>query len=667
MTERRTGQSTDRTRVLYVDDAEPAAALSAGEDVRVETAATVAGARDRLDDDRGRVDCVVSEYDLPDSDGLALLESVRHDHPNLPFVVYTGSGSEAIASEAIGMGATDYVPKTAGGETLAERVDRAVATARVETDSGVSGARMRELTNAFPDVAFILDEDGRYLEVLSGPETESLRAVDQEQLIGKRIHDAFDDAEAERYLEHIRTTLESGTVETIEYRTETETGERWYEGRTAPLRDAIDGRDAVVWVARDVTDRRGYERKLAQRRDELARLNRINELINSTLQSLIEATNREEIERAVCEELADSPFYQFAWTGPAWVKDERMRPSVVAGIDRDELVELLDATNAVPRPDNSFVHVLTENESVVIHDVADSTRISDREREAMLDLGMSSAALVPLTYGDTNYGVLAISGGYPNAFGDGELAGLEALAEIVGFVINAVQNRNLIFSDSAVELTFRVEDSDSAFGRLSADLDCRVELEGIVPASEDRLIEYVSLTGAPTDAVLDRAAEMDAFETYRVVHEDGEECLLETEPAWSGVDQLVQAAAVVKSAIAENGDVTFVSEAPSETEVRNVVERLREMYPDVELTGKREVDRPVRTMQEMRQTIADALTDKQQSALRAAYFAGYYEYPRESTAEEVAASLGITSPTLHQHLRAAQCKLVGAFLDSWSE
>nr|WP_255457504.1 helix-turn-helix domain-containing protein [Halorussus sp. JP-T4] len=57
------------------------------------------------------------------------------------------------------------------------------------------------------------------------------------------------------------------------------------------------------------------------------------------------------------------------------------------------------------------------------------------------------------------------------------------------------------------------------------------------------------------------------------------------------------------------------------------------------------------------------MTEKQRTALQAAYFGGYYEYPRESTGEEVADSLDISSPTLHQHLRAAQRKLVGTFLD----
>ncbi|MFC7027627.1 helix-turn-helix domain-containing protein [Halomicroarcula sp. GCM10025710] len=47
------------------------------------------------------------------------------------------------------------------------------------------------------------------------------------------------------------------------------------------------------------------------------------------------------------------------------------------------------------------------------------------------------------------------------------------------------------------------------------------------------------------------------------------------------------------------------------------------------------------------------MTDRQAEILRAAYLAGYYAWPRDTTAEELAESLDISSPTLHQHLRRA--------------
>jgi len=70
---------------------------------------------------------------LPDADGLALLDAVRADDEACPFVLFTGTGSEAIASEAISAGITDYLRRDATEyATLAETVRTAVETARAD-------------------------------------------------------------------------------------------------------------------------------------------------------------------------------------------------------------------------------------------------------------------------------------------------------------------------------------------------------------------------------------------------------------------------------------------------------------------------------------------------------------------------------------------------------
>jgi len=123
--------------LLHVDDdrdfLEMAAAFLEREPHPLDVASvTCAGdALDRLATDD--VDCVVSDYDMPDRDGLALLDAVRDRDPDLPFILFTGKGSEEIASEAISRGVTDYLQK--GSETeqftvLSNRVVNAVRSYR---------------------------------------------------------------------------------------------------------------------------------------------------------------------------------------------------------------------------------------------------------------------------------------------------------------------------------------------------------------------------------------------------------------------------------------------------------------------------------------------------------------------------------------------------------
>lgn len=79
------------------------------------------------------IDCVVSDYDMPELDGLELLSAVREAFPSKPFFLFTGRGSEEIASEAISKGVTDYLQKGTGAEQyelLANRCLNAVEKAR---------------------------------------------------------------------------------------------------------------------------------------------------------------------------------------------------------------------------------------------------------------------------------------------------------------------------------------------------------------------------------------------------------------------------------------------------------------------------------------------------------------------------------------------------------
>ena len=113
----------------------------------------------------------------------------------------------------------------------------------------------------------------------------------------------------------------------------------------------------------------------------------------------------------------------------------------------------------------------------------------------------------------------------------------------------------------------------------------------------------------------------------------------------------------------EDGTARLVAEFAPNVDVRTLVEALNGQYPGIELRSKREVTPTEQSPTGFRESMDDRLTEKQQSVLRAAYHAGYFEWPRGSTAEELADSMDVSSPTLHNHLRRAQQKLLSAFFD----
>ena len=93
-------------------------------DVRTFTDPQVA--LEQLNDD---TDCILSDYEMPNMDGVELLEEVRSIYPDLPYILFTGKGNEEIASKAISAGVTDYFQKRQGSsryEILANRIENAV-------------------------------------------------------------------------------------------------------------------------------------------------------------------------------------------------------------------------------------------------------------------------------------------------------------------------------------------------------------------------------------------------------------------------------------------------------------------------------------------------------------------------------------------------------------
>jgi PAS domain S-box-containing protein len=131
----------DAVRVLHVDDDAAFASTTAtflereSERFDVETAPSGAAALDRLAD--AEYDCVVSDYQMPGRNGLELLRAVRADDPDLPFLLFTGEGSESIASEAISAGVTDYLRKGTGTDQyalLANKIENAVERHRTERE-----------------------------------------------------------------------------------------------------------------------------------------------------------------------------------------------------------------------------------------------------------------------------------------------------------------------------------------------------------------------------------------------------------------------------------------------------------------------------------------------------------------------------------------------------
>lgn len=186
-------------RILHIEDDQSLADLVATflererESFDVETETDPHDALDRLDDID--VDCIVSDYDMPGMDGLEVLEAVRKTHPDLPFILFTGKGSEEVASEAISKGVTEYLQKGGGTEqyeVLANRIEQAVARHRAERQVE-RGFRAIEAAH---DGISLLNEDGEFIYV--NEEYADITGYDREELLGEHWQILYPDDEVDR-------------------------------------------------------------------------------------------------------------------------------------------------------------------------------------------------------------------------------------------------------------------------------------------------------------------------------------------------------------------------------------------------------------------------------------------------------------------------------------
>jgi PAS domain S-box-containing protein len=92
---------------------------------------------ERLRDNGDSIDCILCDYQMPAMNGFEFLARLRESNHNVPFILYTGRGSEDIAAEAFRHGVNDYIQKGTGtGHFLmvANRIDREVARTRADAE-----------------------------------------------------------------------------------------------------------------------------------------------------------------------------------------------------------------------------------------------------------------------------------------------------------------------------------------------------------------------------------------------------------------------------------------------------------------------------------------------------------------------------------------------------
>jgi predicted DNA binding protein/GAF domain-containing protein len=397
--------------------------------------------------------------------------------------------------------------------------------------------------------------------------------------------------------------------------------------------------------------KREQEVREARERTETV-LNRVNGLVENTVEVLVQAATREELAEGVVSQLAAAEPYSFAWLGRPDVASETLSPSTWAGHGDVPAADLaFDLTG-----DGPVARAYRTGEPQIIQDIGASR--DDLSYADVLGEDVRASIVIPLVYKETTYGVLAVFADEAGAFDEREQVVLTAIGRAVANAINAIERGRIMDATEIIELEFTVNDADLLFSRLSRGADCRVEAAGIDYRPDGSLRLYLTAEGADGERLAALAREDEDVTEAKVIADHDGECLLELAVGESLLATLAEFGAVPREVVGEGGTTRFTVELPYEAEAREVFGLVEDRYPSTDLVGYHERERPVETRQEFRAALSERFTDRQETALRTAYLGGFFEWPRDIDGNELAEAMDISRPTYHQHLRAAQRKVL---------
>jgi PAS domain S-box-containing protein len=220
-------------------------------------------------------DIVAIDFQLPDTTGLKIAEEMLRDNAELPIVMVTGAGNEAVAAEALGIGVMNYIIKS-DEEVYFELLPRIIDNLNSirlerERNSALSKAVFdREaLFKAFmdnaPESIVIKNRNGNYEFVNSS--YEAFHGSSASQLNGQTDFDVFEKENAELLRLQDEEVWKNGETKTVEFDTKPNGVDiRRMLVRKFPIYDGVGDLVAIGGVNIDITDHRKSEEDLEKSR-----------------------------------------------------------------------------------------------------------------------------------------------------------------------------------------------------------------------------------------------------------------------------------------------------------------------------------------------------------------------------------------------------------------
>ncbi|MCU4925429.1 helix-turn-helix domain-containing protein [Halobacteria archaeon AArc-dxtr1] len=422
----------------------------------------------------------------------------------------------------------------------------------------------------------------------------------------------------------------------------------------------------LVRTIHHAIERARQRRERRERQEQLKSLNNLNRIAHDITHIVITSETRAALEQRVCERLAASDAYRFAWIGTLNPGSSRVTPSASAGAEADYLDDVVITTNDGQTAKGPTGKAIQTGRVQIAEDI-ETDPAYEPWREDALERGYRSSAAIPVDYGEMLYGVLNIYANSTTAFTGPETAVLARMGEVIGHAIAAIDRREALMSDTVVELEFGVDGVAEPLVELSESAPATIQIERLISGAET-LLAYGSATDVDRDEFREAVERADGFADARILSGGGDSFEFEmvTPAAISLFETIATHGGRVAEATIDDGQFRFLVHLPKGRDTRRIIELVRERHTGVTYLAQRTHQREDGHDDASASTapvLDEQLTKKQRAAIETAYAAGYFDWPRESTGEEIAERMGISPATFNQHLRTAERKFFSSVLE----
>lgn len=554
------------------------------------------------------------------------------------------------------------VPRAEGDDDPEEALDTETTPARVThelkdraMDAAPVGITIADATDPELPLVYVNDAFVR------------ITGYDRDFALGRNCRFLQGSDTREERVDELRRAIRNETQTTVELRNYRPDGTRfWNRVEIAPMWTNGEVTHFVGFQL-DITARKEAEEAVRRERESLSRLvERINGLLEGVTTQLVRSTSEPELRQGVTGEVVRATPYVAAWIGEASLREESVVPetdslALAEGVDTDTV----EAADSLSEPfDSGPIFEALRSGEIQVAETASLTGDGEGSHP-----WVRSVAALPLTYREGTRGVLAVYSDDPDAFDRPERAVLASLGRAVATALDARESRRILTTEPEMVVELAVQNEEWWLSRLADETGATAEYLGTMQREDGSDVLTFTLEGGDVDpeTALEAARTVAGIESLSVVTERSAGLIVDVVPESSSlVTTVAGLGARTQSLRADASEVLLTCTLPATADLRGFVDALTERYGRVELRAKRERTDAEETPERFVEGVRDRLTERQATALHRAFVAGYFDRPRAVDGDDLAESMGITRSTFHQHLAAAQRKLLQAFFDGES-